>query len=131
MKIEKYKVPATPFIIASKNGEKKVKDYASEYVSFQSYSYNIHRGGIVSVMNKDEIVSDLKKAQSIVQNSETYVYPYGDVIEEAKKAVKEANILCAFTTQYGRIKHGSDLTYAPRVRVSGNNPLKAYIASIE
>lgn len=136
--LEKYKVPATSFVIGSKDGENKIKKYASEYISFQSHSYNMHRGGgnighggIVSVMKKDEIVNDLKQAQTIVQNTQAYAYPYGDVTVEAKEAVKKANILCSFTTQYGRIKKGTDLSCAPRVRVSGGNTLKAYIASIE
>ncbi|MEG0367756.1 MAG: DUF5011 domain-containing protein [Coprobacillus sp.] len=136
--LEKYKVPATSFVIASKDGEQKVKEYASEYISFQSHSYNMHRaggnighGGVISAMKKDEIVTDLKKAQVVVQNSEALAYPYGDITEDAKKAVKETGILCAFTTQYGRIKKGTDLTCAPRVRVSGGHTLKAYIAAIE
>lgn len=136
--LEKYKVPAPSFVIASKDGEQKVKEYASEYISFQSHSYNMHRaggnighGGVISAMKKDEIVTDLKKAQAIVENSEALVYPYGDITEDAKKAVKETGILCAFTTQYGRIKKETDLTCALRVRVSGGHTLKAYIAAIE
>lgn len=136
--LEKYKVPATSFIIASKNGEKKVKQYASEYISFQSHSYNMHRGGgnighggIISAMNKNQIVEDLKHSHEIVQNNEAFAYPYGDVTDIAQKAVKEANILCSFTTHYGKVKKGDDLTALPRVRVLGNNSLKGYISSIE
>lgn len=58
--LEKYQVPATSYIIASKNGEEKVKKYASEYISFQSHSYNMHigggtigHGGIISALTKD------------------------------------------------------------------------------
>lgn len=136
--LEKYKVPATSFVIASKNGEKKVKQYASEYISFQSHSYNMHRGGgnighggIVSAMTKEQIIDDLKKSHEIVQNSEAFAYPYGDVIDNAKEAVKEANILCSFTTHYGKVKIGDDLTALPRVRVIGTNSLTGYINSIQ
>ncbi len=136
--LEKYKVPATSFVIGSKDGDKKIKEYASEYVTFQSHSYNMHRaggnighGGIISAMTRQQIVDDLKKAQTIVQNTQAFAYPYGDVTDDAKKAVEEANILCAFTTQYGKVKKGMDCTALPRVRVSGGNSLKAYIASIE
>lgn len=136
--LEKYKVPATSFIIASKDGEQKIKDYASEYVSFQSHSYDMHKaggnighGGVISALKENEIVDDLKQAQTIVQNTEAFAYPYGDVTDTAKKAIEKAGILCSFTTQYGRVKEGSELTALPRVRVSGNNSLKAYIASIE
>ena len=37
--LEKYKIPATSFVIASKDWDTKLKDYASEYVSFQSHSH--------------------------------------------------------------------------------------------
>lgn len=136
--LEKYKIPATSFVIGIKDGEKKVKDYASEYISFQSHSYNMHHGGgnighggIVSALKQNEIVEDLKKAQIIVQNSEAFAYPYGDVTEIAQKAIKETDILCAFTTQYGKVKKGMDVTALPRIRVTGTNSLEAFQASIK
>lgn len=136
--LEKYKVPATSFLIGKKDADQKIIQYASEYISFQSHSYNMHRaggnighGGIISALKKNEIVEDLTKAQKIVQNTEAFAYPYGDVTAESQKAIQEAGILCAFTTQYGKVKKGMDCTALPRVRVTGTNSLKAYIASIE
>ena len=135
--LEKYKIPATSFVIASKDGENKVKKYASEYISFQSHSYDLHKaggyighGGIISALNVEQITEDLIKAQSIVQNKEAFAYPYGDVTENGKTAIKQANILCAFTTEYGRVKKGADLTELPRVRVLGEASIQSYITSI-
>ena len=135
--LEKYKVPATSFIIASK-AEDKITKYASEYVSFQSHSYNmqigggnIGHGGIISVMSKNQIIDDLKKAQQVIHNTEAFAYPYGDVTEDAKKALKEAHVLCGFTTHYGRVKVGDDPTFLPRVRVLGNASLESYIYTIK
>ena len=136
--LEKYKVPATSFVIGSKDGGMKVKEYASEYISFQSHSYDMHcgggnigHGGIVSSLKTDEIVDDLKRAQSVVQNTEAFAYPYGDVTENSQKAINETGILCAFTTQHGKVKKGMDLTALPRVRVIGTGTLKAFIASMK
>ena len=136
--LEKYQVPATSYIIASKNGEEKVKKYASEYISFQSHSYNMHigggtigHGGIISALTKDEIKDDLVKAQTIVQNTEAFAYPYGDVTEDAKQAVKDANILCSFSTEYGKVFKGDDPTSLKRVRVLGDASLESFIASIQ
>lgn len=136
--LEKYKVPATSFIIGNKNGEEKITQYASEYVSFQSHSYSMHQGGgnighggIISAMSEKEIISDLKKAQEIVQNTEAFAYPYGDVTTTAQSAIKKCNILCSFTTHYGRVTHGADPTYLPRVRVLGDASLKSYISTIK
>lgn len=136
--LEKYKVPATSFIIGSKDGQKKITNYASEYITYQSHSYNMHHGGgnighggVISAMTQQQILDDLTKNQTIVQNSEAFAYPYGDVTEDGKKAVTASKTLCAFTTQYGKVKQGMDLSELPRVRVLGNASLKSFIASIE
>lgn len=136
--LEKYKVPATSFVIGTKDGANKVKQYASEYVSFQSHSYDMHKaggnighGGIISALTKQQILDDLKKSFDMAQNSDAFAYPFGDVTETAKEAVKESKIICAFTTQYGKVKKGTDLTCLPRVRVLGNNSLKGYINSLQ
>lgn len=135
--LEEYQIPATSFVIGIKNGEEKVKEYASEYVSFQSHSYNMHKaggnighGGIISALNQDEIVEDLKKNQTIVQNDEAFAWPYGDYTDDAIVAIKETSIICAFTTEYGRVKVGMDYTCLPRIRVLGGYPLSTFINSI-
>lgn len=135
--LEEYQIPATSFVIGIKNGEEKVKEYASEYVSFQSHSYDMHKaggnighGGIISALNQDEIVEDLKKNQTIVQNDEAFAYPYGDYTDDAIAAIKETSIICAFTTEYGRVKEGMDYTCLPRIRVLGGYPLSTFINSI-
>lgn len=131
--LEKYKVPATSFVIAKDQGKAKVKKYASEYISYQSHSYGMHtgggnqgHGGIIYAMTKDEIVSDLKKSQKIVQNKEAFAYPYGDVSEDGKSAVKEAGFLCAFTTHYGKCKKGDNPYALTRVRVCGDYSLTQF-----
>lgn len=99
------------FIIASQNGKEKVKKYASEYITFQSHSYDMHKGGgnighggIISALNMEQIKEDLLKAQNIVENTEAFAYPYGDVTVQGQQAIQEAEILCAFTTEYGKVK---------------------------
>ena len=136
--LEKYKVPATSFVIGCKNGKQKVKQYASEYISYQSHSYNMHRGGghighggVISAMTQNEIFTDLKKNQEIVQNTEAFAYPYGDITPEGKKAVQEVQTLCAFSTHYGKVKKGMDLMELPRIRVFGNGNVEAFISSIQ
>lgn len=131
--LEKYKVPATSFVIAKDDGQSKVKKYASEYISFQSHSYGMHtgggnqgHGGIIYAMTKDAIVSDLKKSQNIVQNTEAFAYPYGDVSEDGKSAVEEAGFLCAFTTHYGKCQKGDNPYALTRVRVCGDYSLAQF-----
>lgn len=135
--LEKYEVPATSFVITSKEWDTKLKEYASEYVSFQSHSYDMHKaggtighGGIISAMSKEEILEDLQMAQKILYHTEAFAYPYGDVTEDAKAAVQDANILCAFTTEYGKVKVGANTATLPRVRVLGDASLDSFIGSI-
>lgn len=135
--LEKYQIPATSFIIASQNGKEKVKKYASEYITFQSHSYDMHKGGgnighggIISALNMEQIKEDLLKAQNIVENTEAFAYPYGDVTVQGQQAIQEAEILCAFTTEYGKVKKGQDPTKLPRVGVLGESSLQSYIASL-
>lgn len=123
--------------IAFSKAEDKISQYASEYISFQSHSYDMHKaggtighGGVISAMSEQEIIDDLSKAQEIVQNSEAFAYPFGDVTDEGQAAVKETDILCAFTTNYGKVKVGDDLTYLSRIRVIGEASLSNFIASI-
>lgn len=134
--LEKYGIPATSFIVAIDAGD-KISAYASEYISFQSHSYDMHRaggnqghGGLISAMTKDQIVQDLVASQEIVQNSEALAYPFGDNTEDAHAAVREAGMLCAFTTEYGRATKGADPTCLPRVRINGGIGLDSFAASV-
>lgn len=135
--LNKYKVPATSFLIGIKDGESKIKTYASPYVAFESHSYNMHRaggnighGGVISALSKEQIVEDLKQQIDMVGSDNAFAYPYGDVTEDAKEAVADAEIQCAFTTAYGKVHVGDDYREFSRVRVHGTNSLDSYIAGL-
>lgn len=124
---EKYKVPVTSFVIAKNDGKKKIQKYASPYVSFQSHSYGMHvggssigHGGIIFNMTKEQIVKDLKKCQKIVQNTEAFAYPYGDVSENGISAVEETGFLCAFNTHNGKVRPSDNPYDLTRVRICGD-----------
>lgn len=134
---EKYKIPITSFIIVSDDEGHKARDYASPCVQFQTHSYDMHRagghighGGRISTMSKEEIVDDLKKSTKSCGNGDAFAYPFGDYTSDAKMAADESGILCSFTTEYGKVKKGSDPRILPRVRVTGGNSLTAWIASL-
>lgn len=137
--LEKHKVPATSFVIANDDdAADKVKNYASEYVSFQSHTYAMHqagsnvgRGGRIHAMTQQEILEDLQKAASIVQNNEALAYPFGDNNDTAHAAVKQAGILCAFTINNDKVHKGDDPTCLNRVRISGEYTLESFIFSVE
>ncbi|MGN0332085.1 MAG: polysaccharide deacetylase family protein, partial [Lachnospiraceae bacterium] len=134
----KYKIPVTSFLIGNIDGEKKVKKYSSEYLTFQSHSYNMHRaggnighGGIFPVMDHDEAVADLKKSIETSGNSDAFAYPYGDYNDNCVQAVKDAAFKCAVTTEYGRAKPGDDPLLLPRVRMSRGQSLESFKKLVE
>lgn len=136
--LEKYQVPATSFVIASDaDAAQKVIDHRSPYVAFESHSFGMHKpggnvghGGIISAMSRDEIAADLKHAQEIVGGTQAFAYPFGDVTDDGRAAVRDAGILCAFTTQNSWAHMGDDVTALPRVRISGEYSLDSFIALV-
>lgn len=135
---EKYKIPVTSFLIGNIDGEEKVEKYASEYMTFQSHSYNMHRGGgnighggIFPVMDHDEAVADLQKSIEIGGNGDAFAYPYGDYNDSCVQAVKDAGFKCAVTTEYGRAKPGDDPLLLPRVRMSMGQSLESFKTLVE
>lgn len=134
----KYKIPATSFLITSKDGEKKVEKYAGDYVLFQSHSDNMHRGGgnighggIFPVMSHDDAVADLKKSIEICGHGDAFAYPYGDYTDDCVKAVEDAGFLCAVTTEYGRTNPGDNPLLLPRVRMLEGQSLESFKGLVE
>ncbi len=135
--LDKYKVPATSFVIGVQSGDEKIKANANSLIQFQSHSYNMHRpggnighGGVISALSKDEIVKDLKTSFEQVGNSNAFAYPFGDVTDTSKAAVEDAGLDCAFTTADGKVRKGDDFRALPRIRVSGGNSLSTYISRL-
>ena len=99
--LEKYQVPATSFVIASDaDAAQKVIDHRSPYVAFESHSFGMHKpggnvghGGIISAMSRDEIAAYSKHAQEIVGGTQAFAYPFGDVTDDGRAAVRDAGIL--------------------------------------
>ena len=135
---DKYKVPVTSFLITKNNGEEKVEEYESDYVTFQSHSHDMHRaggtighGGIFTALSVEEAVSDLKESMKICKNDDAFAYPYGDYSDSCIQAVSEAGFLCAVTTEYGRVYPGDNPHLLPRMRMSNGQSLEAFIGMVE
>lgn len=134
--LEKYKVPATSFIVGVDNIEPCVQN-PSEYVTYQSHSYDMHRaggdyghGGRIGAMTTAEIVEDLKTNISLLGSSDAFAYPFGDAPDDGIAAVHEAGILCAFTTDYDYAHVGDDPANLSRIRVLGTYDLDSFVASL-
>jgi len=135
--LEKYQVPATCFMITSKNGEEKIAKYSSEYVTYESHSDNMHRaggyvghGGIFTAISYDDGMADLEKSIEICGSGDAFAYPYGDYNDSSKAMVEDAGFLCAVTTEYGRARPGNDPLLLPRMRMYNGQSLAAFIAMV-
>lgn len=136
--LEKYEIPATSFVIGNYwNSKEMLYGYKSEYLTFESHSYNMHRGGgqtghggIYTAMSKEEILDDLEKSFEICGNKNAFAYPFGDYTQEGCEVLGEAGLLCAVTTENGKCKPGDQPMLLPRVRVLGNASLDSFVSSI-
>lgn len=133
--LNEYEVPATSFLICSDgDAAYKAEAYASEFVRFQSHSYDMHRagssvgqGGILHAMSQQEIYDDALAAEEILGDVEAMAYPFGDNNETAWAALEEAGVLCAFTVQNDRISPGENPYALDRVRISGSYTLDGFV----
>ena len=137
---DKYKVPATSFMITGGDNDaaNKVKKYQSRYVTYQSHSHDMHRGGgnighggIFTAMSHDDAVADLKKSIEICGHGNAFAYPYGDYTDDCRTAVQDAGFTCAVTTENRRAEVGDDPLLLPRVRMSLGQSLESFIALVE
>ena len=136
--LEKCRVPATCFMITSYRGASKIEKYSSRYVSYQSHSHNMHRGGgyighggIFTSISREEGMADLEKSIEICGSKEAFAYPYGDYDERCRQMVEEAGFMCAMTTQYGKVYPGNDPLLLPRIRMVQGQSLDEFISKVE
>lgn len=136
--LEKYEVPATCFMITSSDGKGKISEYKSDYVSYESHSHNMHRGGgnighggIFPVISEKDGLSDLKESIDICGSGDAFAYPFGDYNERCVGMVEKSGFLCAVTTEYGKAKPGDDPLLLPRVRMTNGQSLKAFIDKVK
>ncbi len=130
--IKKYNIKITEFLVTSWNGWYS-SDYPADQVSYQSHSDNMHRAGsngkgIMTSLSLNDIVADLNQSRDVIGKNSCIVfcYPFGQFNDTAKKAVKQAGFLLAFTTEGGRVKPNMDKYELPRVRITTNTNLENF-----
>lgn len=136
--LEKCEVPATCFMITKNDGKKKIREYQSEYVCYESHSHNMHRGGgnighggIFTAISYEEGMADLKKSIDICGSADAFAYPYGDYNDASKQMVEDSGFMCAVTTQPGKAYPGDDPMLLPRVRMSLGQSLASFKAKVQ
>lgn len=133
--LNEYHVPATSYIIGSDpNFTEKVSTYMSEYVSFQSHTYDLHRdgntnkgkGGKIWDLDQASLEQDCNQAIAQLHDAQSLAYPYGDCPDFAPAALEDCGYLCAFTVQNDQVRKGDDPYKLPRVRMFGSSALEGF-----
>ncbi len=118
--LQKYKIPATSFIITYWYGDKaKNKE---EGISYQSHSYDMHKSGpdgkgILLSMDYDEIKEDVLLSKEVLGGADIFCYPFGAYTETSINVLKDTGYKLAFTTVEGRVKKGALKYELPRIRI--------------
>ncbi|MDE5630194.1 MAG: DUF5011 domain-containing protein [Bacilli bacterium] len=135
--LNKYNIKATPFIITSKAGGKKVAKYQYPNINYQSHTHEMHqggckggRGGLFRCIDHNKGVADLKKSIAIVGNGDAIAYPFGDVTDNVLSITKDAGFKVGVTIKYGKAKPGMDRYQLPRIRMYKGMSLSAFKNSI-
>lgn len=133
--LNKYHVPATSYIIGSDpNFTEKVSTYMSEYVNFQSHTYDLHRdgntnkgkGGKIWDLDQASLEQDCNQAIAQLHDAQSLAYPYGDCPDFAPAALEDCGYLCAFTVQNDQVRKGDNPYKLPRVRMFGSSALEGF-----
>ena len=131
--LQKYKVPATSFVITSWYGWRYDKNM--ECVIWESHSNDMHESGAngkgrMVNWSYDQIVKDVKASSDALGGANVFCYPFGHFNDTAIKALKDANYILALTVEEGRVTKNSNKYKLPRVRVTDGSSLNYFIKSI-
>lgn len=133
--IEKYEVLVTSFVITSECDSSKIKQYQSDYVHFESHSYNLHQAGkngkgLLVNLSYEKAYEDIKKSVDILNSKEAFCYPFGHYNNTSKQVLKDIGYKVAFTTNGGKVKRGINPLELPRVRISRDDSLSNFMTKI-
>ena len=138
--LKEYKVPMTNFIRTRYDDWKGYVD--NPYIVFESHTDMLHRAGCqgkffgaAMCLSYDELNKDIKtandKIDSLVDRPVAFAYPYGHHNDVLIKVLKDNGIHLAFTINNGRVKRGANKYLLPRVRISKDITLSAFINKIK
>ncbi|MBR6034288.1 MAG: polysaccharide deacetylase family protein [Clostridia bacterium] len=131
--LQKYKVPATIFVISEWYGWRYNANM--ECVIFESHSHSMHESGgngkgrMVN-WSKEKIIEDLKLSSKTLGGADVFCYPFGHYDDTAIEALKETGYKMAFTIVGGRVSVGYNKYTLPRVRVTAGNSLNYFASSV-
>lgn len=127
--LEEYKMHATLFLIA---GWWNADNYRSEYLDIQSHTFDMHQygdcgKGQVLCASKEEVKADLKKSLEIVDNDNSFCFPFYRYDEKSIEAVKEAGFKLSFIGGYKKASRQEDKYHITRYPIHKDTSMKTFI----
>lgn len=134
--LEKYDLHATLFLITAWFNK---DDFISPNIEIHSHGDNLHnpgvcpggQGGAIKCVDKDELLEDLAKARSILDNTTVFCYPFYEYNDYAISVLKEAGFTMAFKGGETKVYPGINKFEIPRFTFYGYTTLSQFIATIK
>ena len=127
--LEEYNMNATLFLIS---GWWDVENYRSKNLDIQSHTYDMHlygtcgRGQLVCA-TKEQALADLQKSLKIVDNDDSFCYPFYSYSNVAIEAVKEAGFKLGFVGGSVKARRSNNKYLIPRYPIYNTTTLNQFI----
>jgi len=130
--LEEYNMNATLFLIT---GWWSVENYRSKNLDIQSHTNDMHKYGTCGrgqlvCYSKDQALADLKKSLEIVDNNDSFCYPFYSYSDTAIQAVKEAGFQIAFVGGSVKARRSNNKYLIPRYPIYKTTTLNQFIKMV-
>lgn len=130
--LEEYNMNATLFLIT---GWWSVENYRSKNLDIQSHTNDMHKYGTCGrgqlvCYRKDQALADLKKSLEIVDNNDSFCYPFYSYSDTAIQAVKEAGFQIAFVGGSVKARRSNNKYLIPRYPIYKTTTLNQFIKMV-
>lgn len=127
--LEEYNMNATLFLIT---GWWDVSNYRSKNLDIQSHSHDMHlygdcnRGQVVC-SSKGKLTEDLKKSLTIVDNNNSFCFPFYSYSDKALEVIKDTGFKLAFVGGNRNAKRSDNKYLIPRYPIQKSNSITEFI----
>lgn len=130
--LEEYQMHATLFLIS---GWWSRENYRSDYLDVQSHTFDMHNygdcgDGQVICESKENVFNDLKKSLEIVDNDNSFCFPFYHYDNKSIEAVKEAGFKLAFIGGSRKATKNDDKYKIPRYPIHKTTSMDSFIKMV-
>ena len=127
--LEEYDMYATLFLIA---GWWDVENYRSKNLDIQSHTFDMHqygdcKKGQVVCSSHDQLLADLQKSLTIVDNNNSFCFPFYSYSASSLETVKEAGFKLAFVGGSRNAKRSDNKYLVPRYPIHKSHSMQRFI----